>query len=173
MPMSRSMPNRAALAAAAVLAACVHAPRIDERGMLASARHVLSIDFDASHAARRAGNLARWPGRVGDELRRAPDVVALPAAAADEFARPATLVAAAGSLTANELHRRPNPAALQLPTPHQLGQQVADDLETSLLVVGPWHRPMGEIDDRRHRTRYDDDSPEATWWQRIKRRLRL
>jgi hypothetical protein len=83
------------------------------------------------------------------------------------------MVAATGGITAAELHRRPNPKALQLPTPHELGQDIADDIEVSLLVVGPWHRPMGEIDDRRHRTRYDDDSPEATWWQRIKRRLRL
>ena len=55
---------------------------------------------------------------------------------------------------------------------HELTREVADDGDALLRFVWP-DQPLGELDDRRHRTRYDDDHPEATILQRLQRRLRL
>jgi hypothetical protein len=40
-------------------------------------------------------------------------------------------------------------------------------------LLGFAHAPLPEISDRRHRTDPNDSRPEATWLQRLRRRLWL
>lgn len=164
----------AALALAAALAAACAGPAASHgRDPVAAARRVLAVDFGGRHGDLRGDRLARWPARAGRELARLPGLASIAPTARAEFARPATLAADARSLAAHELERRPDPSRLSLPTAQRLGQHLADDLAAALGLFGTWDHPLDEIDDRRHRTRFDDDRPEATLWQRLRRRLGL
>lgn len=140
---------------------------------IAGLQRVLAVDFGVHHGERRGDALARWPKRATHELQRLPGAEPFARAAGAEFARPAKLTDDARALVARELRRRPDPTHLVLPTVHRLAEHLADDIDLLSTLFGTWNHPLGEIDDRRHRTRFDDDRPEATLVERILRRLRL
>jgi hypothetical protein len=93
-----------------------------------------------------------------------------------EATRVASVAPDAERIAVAELTRRPSSRTVDevlLDEPERVAHLV-DDARTDLpvlLVIA--HRPLGEIDDKRHRTDPDDDRPEATMWQRIARRLGL
>jgi hypothetical protein len=171
------VPRLVTLVAAATVAAACAAPRDDRRpSPIDGMQRVLAIDLSPRALTRRGDRLAR----VGPALRAelacgdvADDGAAL---VAGEVRRTGDAVDAAGDLAGAELERRPNVAAtarVVLPPPHELGQDVADVLGKLLAMLGLERRPLGEIDDRMHRTDPSDRRPEATWWQRLRRRLWL
>ena len=52
-------------------------------------------------------------------------------------------------------------------------RDAAEDLALSMRLLGTSLHPLSETSDREHRTDPTDDRPELTFWQRLRRRLRL
>jgi len=110
------------------------------------------------------------------ELLRVQRFATVPAAAANAVVQnleeiPPAFVSLATTEIERPLYVR-SPDYLRL-SPDRIARDVADDTAKLPAVFGLDRRPLGEIDDREHRTDPHDDRPEATLWQRIARRLRL
>jgi hypothetical protein len=167
-PPSLLLPAAAATGVA-LLAACAAPPPDAPRSPRRTAQALLALDL----APRRAAAIDRVPARLAAEAGRVPELARTPAAiAGDEGRRVRTAVASGETVAANELDRRPAPQRL-LPSAHRVGQDVADDLVLAAQLTAGARRPLGEIDDREHRTDPGDARPERTWWQRVRRRLWL
>lgn len=110
-----------------------------------------------------ASTLAAEPGRAARVPAGVLRAVDMPAAAN----APATL----GSIARAELRRAPTIPALVRRTPD--AATIRRDAATIAREVFGDGTPLDEIDDARHRTDPLDDRPEATLWQRIRRRLHL
>jgi hypothetical protein len=163
------MPPRPLLLLAVLpLAACAGQPR--HRSPLAAAGRVLAIDFDQ----RRVAHVGALPERLhtgaSSELARVGDLPPPAPLVANETTRLVDASRTAKHLAANEASRRPNLPDVVLPDAGTFGQALADALADLPALLWP-RRPMGEIDDRRHRTDPADDRPEASLWQRLRRRL--
>lgn len=162
------------LALTLALASACSAPSTDRRRTAwQSAQRVLAIDFGEGALARRAQRLAKVEKALEREGHRAAGLAgSLAAALPDEVPRVAAATNRAEAWWASEWRRQPDLPRAVLPTSHAFGQAVADDLDhLGALLVG--RRPLPEIDDRAHRTDPNDVHPEATWWQRLQRRLWL
>ena len=168
-------PLRLLLAAALLsftAAGCIHAPDPAARGPLSSARRLLAREFSPTVTAARVETLGEVPGALSRELTR-PAKWRLESASASETLRRAGGVAkqlAGGA--AHELARRPT-LDQAIPDLRAFEQDMADDLALSMKLLGTSLHPLAETSDRRHRTDPSDDRPEATFWQRLRRRLRL
>ena len=162
-----------AAAAAALATSCVSEPNPDEQGPMVSARRVLALDFGAPKTAARVDRLTGLPETLQDELLRPEAWHNDERVLHDELQR---VTAVPGRLRAGataELGRRPTAADRMLPDLHKWEQDLADDLDLSMRLLGTSQHPMGEISDREHRTDPNDDRPELTFWQRLRRRLRF
>lgn len=161
----------------AVLAGCVApvdraAPRRPWTGL----QQLLGLDLSPAGFGARADRIARTGKALGAEFLRVPRLAAGPPAllqrAAADLARAPHR---AYELTVAELHRTPRlPAGWQpFAVLDGAARRLADDLAALPVYAGLANRPLGERDDRRHRTDPHDDRPERGWWARIARRLRL
>jgi hypothetical protein len=134
---------------------------------LQSAQRVVALDF----SPRRAEALGKLPAAIAHEGQRAAVLTRAPTLAGKEVRRAPAIASSARQIGGHELARRPQPAKL-MPSAHRMGQRLADAIVTAWqLLVGK--RPLGEPDDREHRTDPADTHPEAGWWQRLRRRLLL
>jgi hypothetical protein len=156
------------------------AMRTSSRSRLAMAVAALAISLALAAAAcsapresapRRARALDALPAAAASELARTGRLARAGSIAGAETQRLPALLDTAHAVGAAELARRPQPLRL-VPTARRLGQDVADGLVTGWQLLAG-RRPLGEPDDREHRTDPTDERPEATWWQRVRRRLWL
>jgi hypothetical protein len=156
-----------------VLAAC-SAPPVPMRAPhspLTALERVLAIDFRAQSRARWA-SLPELAASAAAELARTRDFATGLGKLPDELQRLPAARTDAARLAAAELRRRPDLAPV-VPEPRRLGQDLADALVEAPAHLGLTKPPLGEPDDRRHRTDPDDDRPERSLWQRLSRRLWL
>lgn len=157
-----------------VAANACSAPSSDRRRTAwQSAQRVLGIDLSDTAMARRVERLEKLPAMFTREWHRTAGIAdELASAVPDESARLTAATGRAKAWLLAEERRRPHVPATVLPTAHAFGQALADDVALlGTLLTGP--RPLPEIDDRAHRTDPEDAHPEATWWQRLRRRLWL
>jgi hypothetical protein len=148
-------------------------PDDDRHSPLAAAQRVLAIDFGPQAFGRRMDGLQRAPGALAGEFRRTSALQTGLPAVEPELARVAVARQRLGDLAGREAARRPQAAADVAHLPQRWTQDLVDALANAPYVLGLHRRPLGERDDRQHRTDPDDQRPEATLWQRIARRLRL
>ena len=163
----------ASATAAALAAACVSEPTPDEQGPMVSARRILALDFSGRKTTANVDRLTGLPATLQDELLRPEAWRSEERVLRDEVQR---ATAVPGQLRAGataELGRRPTAFGRMLPDLHKWEQDLADDLDLSMRLLGTSRHPMGEISDREHRTDPADDRPELTFWQRLRRRLRF
>ena len=164
----------ACLWAGGLASGCVSEPRIEETGLLASARRLLAVEASPRAARRKIGELTYWRRQLAAEASRLPRLARRPGPPLrDEFGRVARLSGRARELADAARRRLPPNVGVLLPDPAELGRELAEDTAFVMLMFGAGKRPLGEYDDREHRTDFRDDRPEATLWQRIARRLRL
>ena len=166
----RLSPAAALLSLAA--AGCIHAPDPAASGPLSSARRLLAREFSPAAAEASIQTLGKLPGALTRELTRPAKWRLQRATASDALRRAGGVAQRLAGGVAHELARRP---ALDqaIPDLHAFEQDMADDLDLSMKLLGTSLHPLAEPDDRRHRTDPSDDRPEATFWQRLRRRLRL
>ncbi len=148
-------------------------PDDDRHSPLAAAQRVLAIDFGPQAFGRRLDGLQRAPGALAGEVRRTASLWAELPAVEPELARASVARQRLGDLAGREAARRPDAAADVARLPQRWTQDLVEALANAPYVLGLHRRPLGERDDRQHRTDPDDQRPEATLWQRIARRLRL
>lgn len=146
-------------------------PMRPPRSPLAAFERVFELTFRPASRARWAW-LPALPEAAGNELARAGELAPSLDGVPDELRRVPALQARGTQMAATELRRRPDLDGV-LPEPRQLGQDLADALVEVPAHAGLLQAPMGEPDDRRHRTDPDDDRPERSLWQRLSRRLWL
>jgi hypothetical protein len=154
-----------------LLGACANPAPARRASPLDGLARVAAIDAGPRAMHRRLASLERMRDRVLDDL---------PGAAPSQAARLLDGEAARASrpldrgerLFARELARTPALPSAWRPTSSSLGQDLADGLHRIGELLLP-ARLLPERDDRRHRTDPADDHPEAGWWQRLRRRLRL
>lgn len=159
------------LAIGCAFAAC-SAPDASRRpSPLQSAERILKMDL-APTAIDRSDRLRQLPTLLAHEAERVGNV-ASPALASRETARLPHLVDTSTRLAAAERNRSPAAPAWLLPSATTNSRNLADGTVHAAELVFGNHRALGELDDRRHRTDPDDARPEATWWQRLRRRLWL
>lgn len=160
-----------------LLPSCLANPDKDDRSALAGAQRVLALDFGRSAANRRMGTVGKLPGLAGAEMKRARDLLTLGPrtpirqSVSSELKRTRTLSSRATGVFAEEWQRRPHWPAGVVPTAFQFSRNTANNLDSAAMLLGFDHRPLGEISDKRHRTDHRDVRPEATFWQRLRRRL--
>jgi len=140
---------------------------------MVSARRILALDFSAPKTAANVDRLTGLPASLQDELLRPQAWRSEGRVLRDEGKRAAAVPAQLRAGAAFELGRRPTAAGRMLPDLHKWEQDLADDLDLSMRLLGTSRHPMGEISDREHRTDPNDDRPELTFWQRLRRRLRF
>ena len=160
-----------ALAAATMFGGCVTRPRHDEKGLLPTVRWILAAESGTRATGKRLGKLADTPARLRSELTRIARLPDATAAASSELRRPHGLLMQVQELGWQEVRRRQSFDFGVLPRRHEFAQNLADDLDHALHLLGTGPRPLGEIDDRTHRTDHRDQSPERSLWYRLKRRL--
>jgi hypothetical protein len=164
------------LAIAPCLAGCYSAPELDApKGPVHGLQRLLSPDLSTSSAAARARSARSALSTLAAEPARVAGITATAGAlAGGAEARATSLPSSTAALAGAELARRPPAdtlAGLVLRAPDEAARRIDEGLDPSLLGVD--RRPLGEIDDSRHRTDPGDLHPEATFWQRLRRRLRL
>jgi hypothetical protein len=166
-----------AAALCCLLAGCYTAPRLQEdRSPVSRVQHVFARDFSTSGWLAHYENVARLLGGTGPEIAR---VQHLQAQATTLASAGQTKVAGvpekAGSLALSELGRWQRarvPADLE-PSPERWATTLADRMANVPRFLRLDRRPMSEPGDLEHRTDPHDERPEATFWERVWRRLQL
>lgn len=159
-----------------LLAGCFSPPERGDQSPPARVARVLDADWSVAGWNTRCEAFARSWAALGPELQRVERLpihaaglaTGAPAALGAVPARAAA--ALAGELTRLEHLRVPAPLRLH---PEAWAQQAASALAVLPYLLGFDRRPLGEPSDREHRTDLHDERPEATFWQRIGRRLPL
>jgi hypothetical protein len=147
------------------------------RTPLQSLQRPLQPDLStASFAARTRRLAAMFVQMTGEPGRIQKTVPVAERLFAGEVARTGRLPATATWIVHDEADRT---AALQGDAGDLLHEVVTPEGDgdrhaaIGARLLGIDRRPLGEIDDRQHRTDPDDNRAEATLWQRLVRRLRL
>ena len=152
---------------------CVSEPRAGAPAALVSAQRVLAKDFGERAASKRTGRLSALPRSFTAELER-PSRWLRAATGIDQEARRASRAAASiRAGVASAATRHPTELGRWLLDVREFERDAAEDIQLSTRLLGTSLHPLGEISDREHRTDPTDDRPELTFWQRLKRRLRL
>ena len=152
-------------------------PSPSKKGLLASSQRVLALDFGQKVTGPRPQRLQRLPAASMGELRRAKNILGLskgdtiPRALASEVRRTSSISQSTLKMASTELRRRPRDLERFVPSTQRFSRNTANNLDTALQLFGIGKRPMREVDDLEHRTDHQDTRPEATWWQRLRRRL--
>ncbi|MEO6598117.1 MAG: hypothetical protein ABIP94_25515 [Planctomycetota bacterium] len=146
------------------------------KGPLGSAQRVLGIDFSTAAIARRSAGASRTLAHIGNDTQRIAHITAVPTTLVREaFTDLAAAPRRGAALLRAEVSRVPTVpkgAAAHFSLRHA-AQRLAENLANLPLLLGVDKRPMGELDDRRHRTDPHDDHPEAGFLARLRRRLLL
>ena len=153
-------------------ASCVHAPSRDQAGPLASAQRLLAREFGAGVTSSRLARLSELPGTMTDELTRVSRWQHGGRDWTSELRRPSGVATGLRDAAGAELSRAPS-LERAWPNLRALEQDMANDLDLVTKLIGTSLHPLGEISDREHRTDPNDQRPEQTFWQRLRRRLRL
>jgi hypothetical protein len=147
------------------------------RGPRPGAEQVLAREFGPEALQRTARSWRRLGRGVAEELAQwpGPDPVVhdRPSLTATELGRATTVATRTRAMVAAELARRPQPALAPLRSPLAVARDLTAGLVAIPRLLGFWHRPMPERDDRSRRIDPHDDTPEATVWRRLARRLGL
>jgi len=158
-----------------LLAGCYAAPEFGVHDTwLTRAGHVFASDFSVAGWKHRSDGFARAVAAVPGEVDRVQRLEPLATAIAHSTVQRAVLVPQhAMTLVTTEAAR---PAHLRSPDftrlgPDRIAHDVAEALAGVPMLLGFDRRPLGEWDDREHRTDPHDDRPEATLWRRVARRL--
>lgn len=156
---------------------CYAAPELGApKSPVHSLQRTLSPDFSTSSAAARSHSVSRALAHFAAEPARAG---AIPGTAGEvvgaESARVGSLPGSAANLARTEVQRPVGEGVANVieGAPDQAARRLQHAMHRAPEVLGADRRPLGEIDDYRHRTDPNDLEPEATFWQRIRRRLRL
>lgn len=177
LPPRMRLPTTSLLLACAVLGGCAmnFAPGAD-RGPIESLQRVLAIDFSTSAVAHRQAGIELAVHGLGHEAARLGKLTEVPGKVAHKTGtRLAAVSHDSVALLARELSPEfsvPPGAEAHFSASHY-AQSLADNLADLPVIFGVAHRPMGEHDDLRHRTDPHDDHPEATFLERLRRRLLL
>lgn len=133
---------------------------------------IAAIETSPRAVQRRLTGLGKVRDRIADDI---PDFAPARAvnAFAGEAARASRPLDRGQRLFARELARAPTLPTALLPSSSTLGQHLADGLGRVGELLLPARPMLPDRADRRHRTDPADDRPEAGWWQRLRRRLRL
>ena len=145
------------------------------RGPLTGVERWLTPDFAVDNFARRADRLARvGPGFV-TEAARTERLAKAPAKLVEHEAKGfAGMPRQLSVIASSELRRRPELKSIApMGTPDEVARRLAANLANLPAMLGLERRPLGERDDREHRTDPHDDRPEKTFGERLLRRLRL
>lgn len=148
------------------------------RTPLAKLEQLLAIDFSPAKFARRQQSFRRLVGipnasarrleRFKNTALRLPRKVEARALDLPGKLERATRAEARRSVTMLD----PSPLVRAFaPDLDSVASTTARDLERLAFLLGLERRPMGEPDDRRHRTSPYDDRPERSLWYRLARRL--
>lgn len=175
----RTVSRRPTIAAAlcCLLTGCYTAPRLeDDLSPVSRAKNVFARDLSTSGWIAHYENVARLLSGIGPEVSRLariePRATGLASASQS---RVAALPAQAGSLAISELgrwQRAELPTALE-PNLDQWSHTLADRLANVPRFLRLDRRAMSEPGDMENRTDPHDERPEATLWERVRRRLQL
>lgn len=148
--------------------------RYREQSPLRTLARIGAIDFAPDASRRRLDGLLRPVRGLGGELQRVQHLAPLDEHdLAHEARRSEHAAADVAAAVAHEFGRARDLGRvfLPLPSPDRWSVVFAEDLASLGVVLGLDRRPLGEPDDREHRTSPDDERPEKSWWQRLQRRL--
>jgi hypothetical protein len=170
MDRRRRLPPLATALLAAALSGCRAPTRSTSGDPVAGAQKLLALEFSQRQLVDLEQKFDAGPGWLQRELLRIDRTHAAKTIGNGMLRRSRRIDERAGELFARETRRRPHVPTLYPPmTP----QRVVDGVDRTAEFLLFGHDPLGEPSDRRHRTELDDDRDEATFWQRIRRRLRL
>jgi len=163
------------LAALAALGGCINTSGSSARGPLHGLESWLTPDFGVENFARRADRLSQLGPHVATEAARAGRLTAVPGKiVAHDTKAFADMPHRFADMAGSELERRPHLRSVApIGTPDEFAARLASDLANLPAMLGLERRPMGEHDDREHRTNPDDNRPEKTFGERLLRRLGL
>ncbi|MDA7936419.1 hypothetical protein N9B90_00600 [bacterium] len=160
-----------------MLTSCVAKPDRDDKGFMVSAQRVLALEFGVSAAGSRQARLTSLPSAVASEITRASKSLgqnhehSVGSAIGSEFRRVGRVADLGAQFFGAELTRHPHKFDGVWPSSFEFEQNTADGFQTAVWLLGPSQHALGEISDYKHRTDHDDKRPEATFWQRLRRRL--
>lgn len=155
------------------LAACTAAEGTRPPDFVHESHRLTAVDMGLASSARRLTNLTHRLAAAPAELSRLGNLWQARPLVAAELRRGARMPAKAASLAGTDLARQPRLPTGLLRRPADYAHDLAEDLVTTAQLLQGSHHPLAEISDRRHRTSPDDDRPELSWIDRIRRRLRL
>lgn len=164
------------LALLALLAGCVTEPELQEpTSATTGVRGMLATDLSRASFARRTNAVGdNTLALFSSEFRRPltanwSHVVEAPEHRLTGMARTAGELS---GLATRSRMRHAEDLARELSVSHA-AHDLGETMASLPIFLGTDRRPMGEIDDKRHRTDPFDDSPEASLVDRLRRRLRL
>ena len=145
------------------------------RGPLHGVESWLTPDFSVESSARRAERLSQLGPRLRAEAARAGRLTSVPAQVVEHDAKAfAGMPERMSGIAGSELERRPHLRSVApMGSPDEVASRLADDLANLPAILGLERRPLGEHDDREHRTDPHDDRPEKSFGERLLRRLGL
>lgn len=166
-----------ALLATTLLGACSASPQPRQPELQRVAGRVTAIDLGLQSSVRRLDNLQRRLAEAPGELMRLDQLARPQSTSRDSLLsaplrRVAALPTTLARLAGGELNRRPEPPAELWRQPQQYARDLAEGVVTAATLLQGSAHPLDESDDRHHRTSPHDDRPEASWLDRIRRRLR-
>ena len=175
MTFATMRPVRLTLLATIVLSGCYTAPPLGApKTPVSVLQHVFAGDLSTSgFADRTRGAETTLRALAAEPLRTARIAPTAGRILADEPGRLAEIAPRTKSIAADELARIPSAAhvaTVLFPSPPA---RPAEDIRRVARRLLGTEAFLGEIDDVRHRTDPDDDHPEKSLWQRLRRRLWL
>lgn len=156
-----------------LVAACYAAPQADDRSFAASCQRTFAADLSQPGFARRTESIGRGSQGLASELSRSTRLPTAPlpwtVGPAPQTDLPTQLATDLQTEAARLPQLTSSAAALasRLFAPQAIGT-ATDTVPTAL---GLDRAPLGDPDDAEHRTDPSDQQPEATLWQRLRRRL--
>ena len=168
--------RRGYLVLLAALTGCITDSRHrSARGPLHGVESWLTPDFGVENFARRADRLAQVGPHAAAEAARAGHLTVVPSKVVERDAKAfAGMPERLSGIVASELERRPHLRSVAvMGTPDEVAARLAANLANLPAMLGLERRPLGEIDDREHRTDPHDDRPEKSFGERLLRRLGL
>ncbi len=165
------MRRRLTAAAPLLLAACYATPPLEAPRTASNlVKSVLAHDLSTAGFAARAEDVGEVLGLLAKEPARPRRLPATAGTiAATGLGDAGHIAGRLEGIAASETRRRP---AFERLSPLVAPLRADDVRHTGAVLLTP-AAPLGEIDDVRHRTDPNDDSPEDDLWTRLRRRLRL
>jgi hypothetical protein len=163
----------ATLALGLPVAGCVAPEEPGRIPTMPTARRLLAAEFGAQATAERLDRITAAPRALVDSVRWPTAWSRGRRPLQSELNRAATLPRTLAAGASAELQRRPRRTGWWTGAVLDWEQDLANDLDLTMRLLATSPRPLGEIRDRTHRVDPADDGPEPTFWERLRRRLRL